>query len=333
MKLVNEKLDKNIQVAESEVSETVVAGTTTPTDPVVEEETENPETVEPIVNTEQLKKDAASVKVTVPQPELKVQHNNYVDEAEQIAKDLKIELQSDWVDQSKVKAQLEKLKNNPELAAMVVNKYGEGFAQDIDEVFGMGFGFDKSDFYNYVLAPLVEKAKTLGIDTKGINNKSDIAEMDNVARELAKEVYADYRAKAIKASDEQKLVQKTFDDANNFLAEVANTEPKPEIKTGTNKKGKNWKQTTLPDGRYITVYYDKKGEICDISISHDTSLNTREDGSTFDAVDIRYTKDGADFDTDKSNAVYEGSIDKGYDFEKLKVLAEKIFGKWGSAEG
>lgn len=330
VKLVNDKLDKNIQVSESEASETVVAGSTTPTDPVIEEETEDPERVEPTVNTEQARKDAEAVKVTVPQPELKVQHNNYLDEAEQIAQDLKTELQSDWVDQSKVKAQLEKLKNNPELAAMVVNFYGEGFAQDIDEVFGMGFGFDKSDFYNYVLAPLVEKAKTLGIDTKGINNKSDIAEMDNVARELAKEVYADYRAKAIKASDEQKKVQKTFDDANNFLAKVANTEPKPEMEIDQEEKRKT---ATLADGRRISVRYDDNGEICDIRISHDLTPSKMKDGSEVDCMDIWYTKENAQFDTDKNNGVYEGHLDKGYDFEKLKVLAEKIFGKWDSAEG
>ena len=333
VKLVNDKLGKNIQVAQpeapaaAEAEEETPAGTEVETEEEVEEE--NSEVTEPTVNTEQAKKDADAVKVTVPQPELKVQHNNYVHEANQIAKDLKTELQSNWVDQSKVKAQLEKLKNNPELTAMVVNAYGEGFAQDIDNVFGMGFGFNKSDFYNYVLAPLVAKAKSLGIDTKGINSKSDIAEMDKVARELAQEVYADYKAKAVKARDEQEKVQKTFDDANNFLAEVANTEPKPEIEIDQEEKRKT---ATLADGRRISVRYDDNGEICDIRISHDLTPSKMKDGSDVDCMDIRYTKEKALFDTDKNNGVYEGAIDKGYDFEKLKVLAEKIFGKWEAAE-
>lgn len=115
VKLVNDKLGKNIQVTQQEApaaSETEVeAPVETPAGTEVEAEEEvdgeNPEVTEPTVNTEQAKKDAASVKVTVPQPELKVQHNNYVHEANQIAKDLKTELQSNWVDQSKVKAQLE----------------------------------------------------------------------------------------------------------------------------------------------------------------------------------------------------------------------------------
>ena len=62
----------NIQVSESEASETVVAGSTTPTDPVIEDETEDPERVGLTVNTEQARKDA----------EEKVTRKNIADELE-----------------------------------------------------------------------------------------------------------------------------------------------------------------------------------------------------------------------------------------------------------
>ena len=123
-------------------------------------------------------------------------------------------------------------------------------------------------------------------------------------------------------------VRKTFKDANNFLIEVANMNPKPEIKSGHDEKGNyDWKNTTLPDGRWIEVHYDKEGEITEIMISHDTTPDKRSDGS-FDAQDVNYTKDKARYDTDKNNCVWEGSITSGYDFEKLKALAEKIFGQF-----
>ena len=94
----------------------------------------------------------------------------------------------------------------------------------------------------------------------------------------------------------------------------------------------NRKTATLADGRRISVRYDDNGEICDIRISHDLTPSKMKDGSEVDCMDICYTKEKALFDTDKNNGVYEGAIDKGYDFEKLKVLAEKIFGKWEAAE-
>ena len=122
-------------------------------------------------------------------------------------------------------------------------------------------------------------------------------------------------------------VRKTFKDANNFLIEVAYMNPKPEIKSGHNEKGNyDWKEAKLPDGRWIGVRYDKEGEITDIIISHDTTPNKGSDGSTFDAAEVRYSKNYADYDTDKNNNTCEGTITSGYDFEKLKALAEKIFG-------
>lgn len=124
-------------------------------------------------------------------------------------------------------------------------------------------------------------------------------------------------------------IQKTFDDANDFLVEVANMKKKPKIQKGHSEKDNyNWKSATLPDGRWIEVEYDDKGEINNIKISHDTTPDHESDGSTYDGVDVKYYKDIAWYDIDKSNGNWEGSIRSGYDFEKLKAVAEKIFGKW-----
>lgn len=344
VKLVNDKLDKNIQVAQpeapaaAEAEEETPAGTEVETEEEVEEE--NPEVTEPTVNTEQAKKDADAVKVTVPTAARVVDYSTKQEEGKRIAESLKEKLQSNWVNQSDVKKLLQQIKKDPELLAFVVKAYGDGLAKDIDDVFGMGFGFDKEDYYTYVLEPLIirnENYKKAGrpylVFPENVDKNSSLETMEYRAKELANLVENAVNTDATKARDEQEKVQKTFDDANNFLAEVANSEPKPEIKSYTYEESGNRKKAELPDGRFIQVCYDSSGEIDCISISYDTNLDTAVDGSMYDGFEIQYTNDQAFFDTDKSNNLYEGCIDKGYDFEKLKALAEKIFGKWESAEG
>lgn len=98
-------------------------------------------------------------------------------------------------------------------------------------------------------------------------------------------------------------------------------EPKPEV-----IGDKDWKHVALPDGRWIQVNYDENGEICDIYISHDTTPDTEEGGSTYDGIDVIYTSEKAECNYDHCNSSFEGIITSGYDFEKLKALAEKIFG-------
>ena len=121
-------------------------------------------------------------------------------------------------------------------------------------------------------------------------------------------------------------VQKVFKDANNFLIEVANMNPKPAISSGHNEEGDyDWKDANLPDGRWIEVRYDKNGEIAKILISHDTTPNKNSDGATADLAEVNYRKYFARYDTDKNNRFWEG-FTSGYDFEKLKALAKTIFG-------
>ena len=224
----------------------------------------------------------------------------------------------------------------------------------IDGVDAMGYGFDKDEVIKYVLTPLGLKGDEYGWGDGEGEERISLSEFykeyaANWSLEEIKEkinqVSADIRQSEqnkieedIAAVNEETAeveeynktelpkAQKVFDDANRFLAEVANMESKPEIESGHNEEG-DWKAITLPDGRWIEVRYNSEGEISKILISHDTSPNKRPDGSTFDGADISYEKDIAEYDTDKNNDVFDGSITSGYDFEKLKALAEKIFGK------
>ena len=270
-----------------------------------------------------------TVNVEVPRTGCDKVYNEKWKNAYSIKEALRKELTSSWVNHAKVETELAKLKKDPVLAAMVVDYYGDDFAKDIDEEFCFGRGFDKETFYDYVLQPLLTKAKELDEEST-ISKDSSLEEMQVEATKLAKLVLNHEYNEVAQSEDYKKResIQKVFDDANYFLAEVANMTPQPKITSGTNSKGINWKQVELSDGRWIKVEYDKSGEISKIKISHDTAEDVRKDGSRFDGNEISYTQENAWYDTDKSNGGFEDSIGTGYDFDELKALAENIFGKW-----
>lgn len=146
-----------------------------------------------------------------------------------------------------------------------------------------------------------------------------------------KQKYAsqDSDVREIYSAREQAKVQETFDDANQLLVDVANKKYEVEIIQGYNVKGNyNWKRADLPDGRCIKVSYDDKGEISEIKISYDTAPDQDEDGNEFDGAEVKYTDSKAKVSTSHESGIYDHSITSGYDFEKLKAVAEAIFGKW-----
>jgi hypothetical protein len=108
--------------------------------------------------------------------------------------------------------------------------------------------------------------------------------------------------------------------------------PPPEVISRTTEDGEKLKRCELPDGRWINVLYDDKNEIRKIVISFDTTPSEGKDGKFHDFSEVRYTNKKAWYDVDSSNSVFEGAITTGYDFEKLKALAERIFGKWMAEE-
>ncbi len=217
-------------------------------------------------------------------------------------------------DLDKVKDALKKITS--ENVAYIVEKFPE-IAQYIDNIDQLGWGFDEDEVFEYVLKPLQERAKYYGI----ASNVSEDSDLDEMKAEI------DRLAPLIRDAD--KNAQKTFDGANAFLEEVANMTPPPEIKSGTNSEGVNGKQIKLKDLRWINVYYDDKGEISKINISHDiTPDKDNNKKKNLDLAEVTYTSNKASFNTDKDNSKYEGYITEGYKFEQYKAYAEKIFGKW-----
>ena len=118
-------------------------------------------------------------------------------------------------------------------------------------------------------------------------------------------------------------IQQCFDNANKTLIDAANNKNKLRITEDDDKT----KTAKLPDGRWILVVYDKQGEIFAIDISYDSTLDHRNDGSTSDDAEIHYNESFASYNIDHSNSDSDGYIESGYNFEKLKEIAESIFGK------
>ena len=320
------------------------------------------------VNTKQAEKDYESIKVTVPMKEVAAAKPESQEEVETIKKNQ----QEGYEVAEKILAVNNKIKglasgdlvNEMKDALKLITKDNvlyvlekiPNLAQIIDDVDALGFGLDKDDVMKYVLTPLAQKGDEYGWGfgkgedritlSQGYEQwasgwslekiQQKIEKVANSCRteELSKLNYVSEVVQVNTENAELIKAQQAFDNANKLLAGVANMEPKPEVRSGHDDKGNyDWKSVKLPDGRWIGVYYDDNGKITDILISHDTTPSTKDDGTKNDAAEVRYDKNGkAWYNTDKNNDYYEGSITSGYDFEKLKAIAEKIFGKNVKAE-
>ncbi len=308
-----------------------------------EEKAPAAEETTPENTTNSVQKDFDSVKVNIWRKQLS-EITKAQKEAQAIVKELKALEQEDRA--AKAGKPGAKMLNNPQgrdklinilkrinknNVVYVVHSFPQ-IATMIDDIDLMGAGLDQNDVYKYVLKHLVNKAKELKLPTKyhGECMKMSLDEMKKTIKDLKTKILdANNRQVRVVNQFNKDLpkIRKTFDDANRFLAEVANMNPKPAIDSGHNEEGDyDWKQANLPDGRWIEVQYDKNGEITRIMISHDTTPNKNSDGSTYDGADVEYTKDKAKYDTYQNNSAWEGSITSGYDFEKLKAVAKKIFG-------
>ena len=204
----------------------------------------------------------------------------------------------------------------------------------------ISFGTNYRKQAKFVYEKLMDKMKELNLWKQGEKTltPNDFLKMPPSKRN---EIIRNYRNRIIAAENQiinkdniaknyqnknRAKIQKTFDDANKLLADVANMKNKPKIESGKYNDGIEWKQATLPNGQWIQVNYDGSGNIEKIYISHDTTPDHKADGSTYDGQDVEYTKTKAWYDNNKSNNNYEGSITSGYNFEKLKAVAKKIFG-------
>ena len=204
----------------------------------------------------------------------------------------------------------------------------------------ISFGTNYRKQAKFVYEKLMDKMKELNLWKQGEKTltPNDFIKMSPTKRNeiirnyrnriIAKEnqiVNDDNKAKGYQNANRSKI-QKTFDGANKLLADVANMKKKPEIKSGKNDDGTEWKYVKLNNGQWIRVDYDENRNISEIRISHDTTPDHKADSSTCDSEEVSYTATKAWYDIDKSNNDFEGSITSGYNFEKLKALAKKIFG-------
>ena len=204
----------------------------------------------------------------------------------------------------------------------------------------ISFGTNYRKQAKFVYEKLMDKMKELNLWKQGEKTltPNDFLKMPPSKRN---EIIRNYRNRIIAAENQiinkdnkaktyhnknRAKIQKTFDGANKLLANMANMKKKPKIESGKNDAGTEWKQAILPNGQKIEVNYDQNGDISKIWISHDTTPDHEKDGSTYDGYEVLYTATEANYDNDKSNGYWEGSITSGYNFEKLKAVAKKIFG-------
>ncbi len=126
------------------------------------------------------------------------------------------------------------------------------------------------------------------------------------------EILANAKKERDSFNKDRAQMQKTFDKANEFLVKVANNPKKAEI----SQPEDNCKMAELPSGQQIVVRYEN-GEISEITIKCST------DGR----LDVQYYETYASVNTDRTDSIPNHKITSGYNFEKLKELAEAIFGK------
>lgn len=214
--------------------------------------------------------------------------------------------------------------------------------EDIDKVDCVGYGFDKDEILKYVLKPLCQQAKEYGYNFKSNHQgnmssdefaewlvKSSMQVIKNTTSQIVNAIvntdsdrvkrYQEnikiYNEET-KAIDEAQKAQECFDKANALLVEVANMNPKPEV-----KKCDDYAQIKLSDGRIIQVDFDENKNIEKVFISFDTTKAPNGE----DLAEVCYKKDKASYRLTPSDEKYDGSIQSGYDFEKIKALVKQIF--------
>lgn len=211
----------------------------------------------------------------------------------------------------------------------------ENIAERIDNVLGL----DKKDVYKYILTPLKEAASEVpGVDKDyiaSINEDMSLEEMQEVINNLSKRIkdadkfvteeanknlaaVNDEAAELKKLKNNEEFIKKS----NLSLARVVDmVENEPDSVTFT-KKENGREYAELPDGTGIVITRDDDGNIDMVEI-----LNP---GGPDSSYDIKYKPNGTMyFDPDGKSvdsSTYKESIQGGFDFAKIKALAERIFG-------
>ena len=194
---------------------------------------------------------------------------------------------------------------------------------------------DVSIIYAYEL--LLEKHNSLFNDDQLDINKSKksfaamsknkkVAELINVRSKIIKkenEITKSYNAAQKQLNQDYQTLQDYVNKANELLVNVANNPKQAKVSTENN----NIKVAQLDNGQWIRVKYENN-RISRIAISHIRSNQVKPDGTTYDGDEVTYQEDGVYIDTNANDSRFEYNITpSGYNFEKLKAIAEAIFGK------
>ncbi len=268
--------------------------------------------------------------------------NNLQEEAEKISantsnvNELKSQLDEvlsyDLVGAAMVRNYFTENTNKDNIAYLVDDK----IAEKMDNVLGIGKGY----VYNFVLSKLKARAEELGIDEKykDFNTISDDLSLQDMQKWITtlsndikaadkkvvdsadadKEAYENEQAALKKLNDNKKL----FEKSNNSLvraADLAQNEP-DSVKI---EKHDSYETCELADGTKIYIERDEDGNIKRIEI--------RNSGGPDDSYDVKYIQGTVAFDPDEkdngSNKYKETIKTNAFNFEKIKELAEMIFGK------
>ena len=212
----------------------------------------------------------------------------------------------------------------------------DNIAEKMDNVLGIGKGY----VYNFVLSKLKAKAQELGIDKKykdfdSISDDLSLKDMQSWITALANDIKAadkkvvdDAKAEKEAYENEQAALKKLtdnkelFEQSNNSLARAADlAENEPDSVEITKLENGNEK-CKLPDGTVIWINRDEDGNITNVTI-----LNP---GGPDSSSDVTYYEDSVSFDPEgkSDSGKYKESVTtNAFDFEKIKELAERIFGK------
>lgn len=218
----------------------------------------------------------------------------------------------------KVRAVFEKMDKTQ--VAYVVKAF-PNVASYINAQFRLGFGFGKKDVYNFLLKPLVDRAKDLGINVPSeISQDLPLDKMQKYITELSNAIIEkDKATDSENAEYNSKLSesQKRIDDATNILSTAVNNQSN-DITKDENTKSKSCK---LSDGTSITAYYNDSDKIYSVHI--DTSDNDS-------VTDVRFEKGGVSFtdEEEPSSYKYKNCPTYEYNYNDILALAEKIFGEW-----
>lgn len=237
--------------------------------------------------------------------------------AKEIVEQLKAALQnpSDILAKGRV---LDLLQMAPEYTSLVLKYMPDLIQQLAGNTFG-GRGLTAQDMVKFFGLNLLERynqafPNQTDYTKEYLESITDVNELAKVLKTMADEVNKeDYYTKA----NEQ------IELANKTIAEAANMEPKLEIEEGV-RNGSKYKRAELPDGRVITAIFDKyTGELSNIQVSTipgETELR----GEKGEWHEVLYTKDFVR-PTSKGRDLIQYSDN--YDFNAIKQLCERIFGK------